>query len=929
MASYDAVVNLNVVGTSRLERVNAAIGQLNNLTRQLNNSLNLLAPGADNLTDKYGNLGDRLRIAFEPIKNFAREAANGTAKLANTVAGAAAQAQVFATALDNVKIKAGGLSAQEATVKNLSAAWIETTLNAQRYQKVQEQLQASQLAAKGLMQLGSGEIVRGTEAGVGVQGPRLPAALGGGMNLPPGETKLAPKMFQGIQGAFAKPGRAGLADALIGGAFPLLFGGGPGAALGGFAGGFAGGAIGGPLGMALSVTASAGGQKLDQAFAEALKRISEIDTATRDLNLDALRDSVIFVNKDLAVTVEQLRKAGEGDAARAAIAKEVTLQTGMLPEAVSDIANNSALLGNTWKEFLATVSGTLSIIATPFATALTVILQGLSKALQAVNFIATGVGGIFKRVVEIIARIPFLQPILKFIEERTKAILENNEQQYVVAVDLTNQLSKELTAQQQLYDIEKRRTLGNTIAEKAINASLDSQIAKNKINAEYAQKAADIRKKLAETKDPKATAELERALRQTEAARTLAIKNQEVNDKLVQQGLLLEANKQKYDSLVQSVQNQITRLELANQVVQSRFGAEAALNDLYGTQLQRQYELATTEKQRFDIAIKQFFQQIEAARIEYQQAKANNELLVKKAELEARITELKYKQAEADKAIAIAGAKSRGATPEDIRAISDAYDQGLGVQKEALDLAYDQVQAAAQIAENQNIVADAVYQTKVIQAESALAQKLVTDEIGLSKRAADELAGSLGAGVLSANELEINMAAVERAAIAAAGAIQRAINLQSQLQASGGGAATPPQQAAEGAYWPGGFKAFANGGMVSQPTLGLVGEGGEPEYIIPASKMNEAMARYASGQRGSSVIPNAATSEAGSYSAGTSSINPVVNVTTGPVMNMNNSNYVSQADFLAGLQVASRQGAQMALATLQGNNSMRRSVGIR
>lgn len=165
----------------------------------------------------------------------------------------------------------------------------------------------------------------------------------------------------------------------------------------------------------------------------------------------------------------------------------------------------------------------------------------------------------------------------------------------------------------------------------------------------------------------------------------------------------------------------------------------------------------------------------------------------------------------------------------------------------------------------------------------------------------------------------------------AAAQIGAAVNAQLQLNAARQASAqtAAPQQAAEGAYWSGGFKAFADGGMVSQPTLGLVGEGGEPEYIIPASKMNEAMARYASGQRGSSVIPNAATSEAGSYSAGTSSINPVVNVTTGPVMNMNNRNYVSQADFLAGLQVASRQGAQMALATLQGNNSMRRSVGIR
>lgn len=107
---------------------------------------------------------------------------------------------------------------------------------------------------------------------------------------------------------------------------------------------------------------------------------------------------------------------------------------------------------------------------------------------------------------------------------------------------------------------------------------------------------------------------------------------------------------------------------------------------------------------------------------------------------------------------------------------------------------------------------------------------------------------------------------------------------------------------------------FAEGGVVTKPTMGIVGEGGEPEYIIPASKMAEAMQRYASGQRGSSVIP--------------SSINPQVSVTTGPVMNMGGTNFVSQQDFMMGMQTASRRGAEMAIQLLQGNNSVRRRAGV-
>jgi hypothetical protein len=55
----------------------------------------------------------------------------------------------------------------------------------------------------------------------------------------------------------------------------------------------------------------------------------------------------------------------------------------------------------------------------------------------------------------------------------------------------------------------------------------------------------------------------------------------------------------------------------------------------------------------------------------------------------------------------------------------------------------------------------------------------------------------------------------------------------------------------------------------------------------------------------------------------------MINVTTGPVMNMNGSNYVSQRDFVAGMQAASRRGAEMALSAMRKNGGIRRSVGAR
>ena len=75
--------------------------------------------------------------------------------------------------------------------------------------------------------------------------------------------------------------------------------------------------------------------------------------------------------------------------------------------------------------------------------------------------------------------------------------------------------------------------------------------------------------------------------------------------------------------------------------------------------------------------------------------------------------------------------------------------------------------------------------------------------------------------------------------------------------------------------------AYAEGGYVTGPQHAVVGEGGEPEYIIPQSKMSQAMSRYSAGMRGDSVIPKSAT----------------VNVSyNGSTVNMGGNDYISRDD---------------------------------
>ena len=108
---------------------------------------------------------------------------------------------------------------------------------------------------------------------------------------------------------------------------------------------------------------------------------------------------------------------------------------------------------------------------------------------------------------------------------------------------------------------------------------------------------------------------------------------------------------------------------------------------------------------------------------------------------------------------------------------------------------------------------------------------------------------------------------------------------------------------------------FAQGAVVNGPTLALVGEGGESEYIIPASKMAAASANYLNGARGGAVIPAYAS---GGYVGGG---NAQINVTTGPVMQQDGQQYVSMADLERAMR-ATADGIYSSLRTPAGRYAM-------
>jgi TP901 family phage tail tape measure protein len=125
---------------------------------------------------------------------------------------------------------------------------------------------------------------------------------------------------------------------------------------------------------------------------------------------------------------------------------------------------------------------------------------------------------------------------------------------------------------------------------------------------------------------------------------------------------------------------------------------------------------------------------------------------------------------------------------------------------------------------------------------------------------------------------------------------------------------------------------FAEGGVVRQATLAVVGEGGEDEYIIPASKMAAAAQNYLDGRRGESVLNGRPRVEVGGAAPLVASTAPTVNVaaptfrigggdtsvsiTTGPVQQVGGDRLVTLEDLQKAVAAASRQTRESLLREL-------------
>ena len=109
---------------------------------------------------------------------------------------------------------------------------------------------------------------------------------------------------------------------------------------------------------------------------------------------------------------------------------------------------------------------------------------------------------------------------------------------------------------------------------------------------------------------------------------------------------------------------------------------------------------------------------------------------------------------------------------------------------------------------------------------------------------------------------------------------------------------------------------MATGGMVTSPTLGLIGEAGS-EYVIPARKAGAFSRNYLAGMRGGAAIPRFA--EGGFVAPQTN-----VSIQTGAVTQMDGTNFITTNDLASAVQ----SGIDQTLTMLQSDLRTRRSLGM-
>lgn len=303
-------------------------------------------------------------------------------------------------------------------------------------------------------------------------------------------------------------------NAIIGGAFPLLFGQGLGASIGGGVGGAAGGALGGQLGFGLSLAGTAVGNTFDQAiisaqdFAKSLRAGGDASTY--------LEQRLGSVNREVKLQITNLQQSGQTSAAANKAFNELARQIGTENAQAFKTLGEETLSFSTGFQRLVTI---LIAGSTRINQTLSPLLDRLIPGLEGIKRLVSGVSGFAPQSSNANVTPEFAARTAELARQNTLLGLQVS----LTSISAANDLERFVAIQKQIATKEYENEL-TKIAIQLKTGEIDLEQNKLKItaaNLELSKKLGDIERTRVEEltrRQREATQAAEEAQRKAETA---------------------------------------------------------------------------------------------------------------------------------------------------------------------------------------------------------------------------------------------------------------------------------------------------------------------------------------------------------------------------------------------------------------------------
>jgi len=675
---------------------------------------------------------------------------------------------------------------------------------------------------------------------------------------------------KGFGGAGGMGGKGG-ENLMLGAGFPLLFGGGVGSVAGGVGGALLGNMT-GAGGFGMQILGSAIGTMMDTAIQKAAK----LGESLKSINMNDLVESGVRLSGELQSQVTHLQKIGQIEQARALLAAQVMDQTGASAGVLGDINNMTNILKATWNDLVGAVGAFLGVLAGPLVTALAGVLKIVTEILKLFN---RGISAIREWARAVAER--FAPGLVEAIDNA----MDNLNVGLQEALGKADQLARKLDLDADT--LMTKRTLREGITS---GGSFEAQ----RRNAEIQKSMSMIDLRKSRTAELEATDPATRTKSFMEGFKGVTREMQlDIEGKYAKEIENIDAKEQKL----------IAKLERQNELKAALFGIDQKIAQARADEdkelefrLNAQKEIASiTSKLMEDTAGKDDAEKerkIEDAKLGI--AKVN-------FALQTKIKEFRKEEEKEAKDVIADLQKQNDLLQGKIDGNEDEITQQQTIEKilDKIGIKYkDQVTAL-------------VKKNGELTKEAENAQRLEKLWESIKDTVASGLTDAIMGLIEGTKSLGESLAGIAKqiASMAIKSALLDVLPF------------------AEGGYARNGIKAFSSGGIATRPTLGLVGEAGEDEYIIPASKMASSMQRYSAGARGESVIPGTGSSYASGGAGGSTTVNY-----SGPILNFNSEEFVPKSAIGQIINSAAARGAKAGeartLSSLQNSRSRRQNIGL-